>query len=39
VSGGNEKYINEKKAIDTLIILSNFAAENEKQDNTKKKIL
>ena len=34
VSGGNEKYINEKKAIDTSIILSNFATANEK--NTKK---
>ena len=37
--GGNEKYIKmEKTAFDSEII-SNFAAANDKQDNTKKRIL
>jgi len=37
--GGNEKYIKAKKTTSDSEIISNFAAGNEKQDNTKKRIL
>ena len=37
--GGNEKYIKMKKVASGSEILSNFAAANDKQENTKKRIL
>ena len=37
--GGNEKYIKQKKVNCCSEIISNFAPANEKQDNTKKRIL